>query len=160
MIIESERLLAEDLERLEQAIADRLLEEPKAVSNLLIIQTPPPRPLLPHCTLVDESHFSEEVELMPGCFIPRSANASHEIIKSPALSTVSRTKASDFLRSSEMQKVLGQKKSNPSPAANPLRNSTASWPAQRTFIDDTPMSLWRTWNARTNAAQWRVQLVL
>ena len=32
MILESERLLAEDLERLEQAIADRLLEEPKAVS--------------------------------------------------------------------------------------------------------------------------------
>lgn len=33
MILESERLLAEDLERLEQAIADRLLEEPKAVSS-------------------------------------------------------------------------------------------------------------------------------
>ena len=32
MILETERLLAEDLERLEQAIADRLLEEPRAVS--------------------------------------------------------------------------------------------------------------------------------
>lgn len=35
MILESERLLAEDLERLEQAIADRLLEEPRAIRERL-----------------------------------------------------------------------------------------------------------------------------
>lgn len=52
MILESERLLAEDLERLEQAIADRLLEEPKAVSyldlqlHLFISCDPPPSFLL------------------------------------------------------------------------------------------------------------------
>ncbi|KAF8460627.1 splicing factor 3a subunit 3 [Kalaharituber pfeilii] len=35
MILESERFIAEDLERLEQAIADRLLEEPKATRERL-----------------------------------------------------------------------------------------------------------------------------
>lgn len=62
MILESERLLAEDLERLEQAIADRLLEEPKAVSLFHLALWAPLIPtagtpsVLPHCTLVDESH--------------------------------------------------------------------------------------------------------
>ncbi|KAI5799262.1 hypothetical protein DFH27DRAFT_560125 [Peziza echinospora] len=35
MILEGERLIAEDLERLEQAIADRLLEDPKAIRERL-----------------------------------------------------------------------------------------------------------------------------
>lgn len=34
MLLEDQRLLHEDLERLEDAIADRLLEDPKHVSSL------------------------------------------------------------------------------------------------------------------------------
>jgi ubiquinone biosynthesis protein UbiJ len=34
MVLEEQRFLHEDLERLEQAIADRVTEEPKHVSNL------------------------------------------------------------------------------------------------------------------------------
>ena len=61
MILESERLLAEDLERLEQAIADRLLEDPKAVSysDLQLYPSSPVDPpffrpfaFLSHCTVL------------------------------------------------------------------------------------------------------------
>ena len=34
MILEDQRVLHEDLERLEQAIADRVLEEPKQVCSI------------------------------------------------------------------------------------------------------------------------------
>lgn len=90
MILESERLLAEDLERLEQAIADRLLEEPKAVSYpdlqlQLFISCRPPS-LSSSLRFVDESLslYSEEADanaILLSISSSRSATAWPETIK-------------------------------------------------------------------------------
>lgn len=132
MVLEEQRFIHEDLERLEQAIADRVVDEPRNVSL---------------------SAFRDWRFLI--CFVCvcvcRSGNDCLAITRSRISLHVSKSNRNVCLMYTKKTK-RAKRRSRPSQLGNSSMNSTSSSMRLRTFTSDIRMSRSRTWSGLTSAA--------